>query len=67
MKTTRYFTITEARANLFRVVKYVDDGDEVVIVNRRSRNRTYQIVRVTDPVAVDKPRRRHGKSGKEAA
>ena len=58
---------TEARPNLFRVVKYVDDGDEVVIVNRRLPNRTYQIVRVKEPTAVDTPRMRRIATGKEAA
>jgi hypothetical protein len=43
MRTTRTFTITEARAKLHQVLKLATDGDEVILVDSRRKTR-YQIV-----------------------
>jgi hypothetical protein len=39
MRSIKAFTITEARSQLFQLLKMVDEGDEIVIVNSKDHHK----------------------------
>jgi prevent-host-death family protein len=54
MKARRIFTVTEARAQFFQLLKLVESGEEVVIINTKERTHNFRIT----PVRLDLPQKR---------